>query len=128
MLKWPSTGDGEGSGGRGPTRSVGSLVVLVNGSLAAYVARGGRQLLVFLPDEEPGRTIVGHALAARLARLARTEEGRGGMLISEINGVPVAEHPLAPFLADSGFTPSAMGFQMRRSSAASGSLAVAAHG
>jgi ATP-dependent Lhr-like helicase len=125
MLKWPGAGDGESSGGRGPTRSVGSLVVLVNGSLAAYVARGGRQLLVFLPDDEPGRTIVGRALAARLATLARTEEGRGGLLISEINGVPAADHPLAPFLADSGFSPSAMGFQMRKSPSAVGSLAVA---
>ena len=49
----------------------------------------------------------------------------GGLLISEINGVPAADHPLAPFLADSGFSPSAMGFQMRKSPSAVGSLAVA---
>ena len=121
----PSTGDAEGSGGRGPTRSVGSLVVLVNGSLAAYVARGGRQLLVFLPDDEPGLSTVARALAGRLANLARGEEGRGGLLISEINGVPAADHPFAPFLADAGFNPSAMGFQMRRSPPAAGNLAMA---
>jgi hypothetical protein len=125
MLKWPSPGDGDGSGGRGPTRSVGSLVVLVNGSLAAYLARGGRQLLVFLPDDEPGLSTVARALAGRLANLARGEEGRGGLLISEINGVPAADHPFAPFLADAGFNPSAMGFQMRRSPPAAGSLAMA---
>jgi len=125
MLKWPSTGDGESSGARGPTRSVGSLVVLVNGALAAYVARGGRQLLAFLPDDEPVRTIAGRALAVCLAKLARTEEGRGGLLISEINGIPAADHPFASFLADSGFSPSAMGLQMRKPRPAAGSLAIA---
>jgi hypothetical protein len=37
-------------------------------------------------------------------------------LIAEINGVPITEHPFAPFLIDAGFYPSAMGFQMRSSS------------
>jgi hypothetical protein len=36
------------------------------------------------------------------------------LLISEINGVPAADHPLAAFLLDAGFNPSAMGFQIRR--------------
>ena len=30
--------------GRGPTRTVGATVILVNGALAAYLARGDRQL------------------------------------------------------------------------------------
>ena len=45
MLKWPGQADGEGSG-RGATRTVGSRVILVNGVLAGYIPRGGRQLLV----------------------------------------------------------------------------------
>jgi ATP-dependent Lhr-like helicase len=98
---------------------VGSTVVLVNGALAAYIARGGRQLAVFLPEDEPARTIVGRALASRLAALARGEDGRTGLLISEINGMPAADHPLSPFLIESGFNPSAMGFQMRRNVAGS---------
>jgi ATP-dependent Lhr-like helicase len=125
MLKWPGSTEADASGGRGPTRTVGSLVVLVNGSLSAYIARGGRQLLVYLPDDEPGRTSVGRALARRLARLARAEEGRSGLLVSEINGVPAAEHALAPFLIDAGFNPSAMGLQMRKAPSAAGSLSVA---
>ena len=41
ILKWPAPpGDAE-AGGRGPTRTVGALVVLVNGTLAAYISRGG---------------------------------------------------------------------------------------
>ena len=100
-------------------------MVLVNGALTAYVARGSRQLLVYLPDDEPVRTTAGRALGTCLANLARTEEGRGGLLISEINGIPAADHPLAPFLADSGFSPSAMGLQMRKLPSATDRLSVA---
>ena len=110
-LKW--IGDAKAEAGRAPTRSVGALVVLVNGALAAYLPRGGRQATVYLPDDEPGRSTVARALAGALARLARDEQ-RGGLLVGEINGLPPAEHPLAPFLVEAGFNPSAMGFQMRR--------------
>jgi ATP-dependent Lhr-like helicase len=116
MLTWPMSGETDTPGGRGPTRTVGSLVVLVNGTLAAYIGRGGRQLLVFMPEDEPARSAVGRALAARLATLARSDEGRGGLLVAEINGTPARDHPFAPFLVDAGFSPSAMGFQMRRQS------------
>ncbi|HEX6975499.1 MAG TPA: hypothetical protein VF147_13935, partial [Vicinamibacterales bacterium] len=104
----------ESSGGRGPTRTVGSLVVLVNGALAAYISRGARQILVFLPEDEPARGTVGRALATRLGVIARGEEGRGGLLIGEINGTPASEHPFAPFLLEAGFYLSPMGFMMRR--------------
>ncbi len=115
MLKWPASGETDAPG-RGPTRTVGSLVVLVNGALAAYISRGGRQLLVFMPEDEPARSHVGRALALRLARLARSDDGRGGLLVAEINGTSALDHPFAPFLVDAGFSPSAMGFQMRRQS------------
>jgi ATP-dependent Lhr-like helicase len=108
ILGWPAT-DGSAdasSTGRGPARTVGSLVILVNGALAAYISRGARQLQVFLPEDEPARATTARALSRRLAGL--------GLLIAEINGVPVTEHPLAPYLVDAGFSPSAMGFHMRR--------------
>ena len=114
MLKWPGTADDDGASGRGPTRTVGALVVLVNGALAAYISRGARQLLVFLPEDEPARSSVARPLAARLASMARLEDGRGGLLIAEINGIPASDHPFAPYLAEAGFSPSAMGYQMRR--------------
>jgi ATP-dependent helicase Lhr and Lhr-like helicase len=107
MLKWPATP--EAAAGRGPTRSVGALVLLVNGLLAAYVSRGARQLTTFLPDDEPQRSTVARGVARRLARFGI----EGGILIDEINGAPAGEHPLAPFLVDAGFHPSAMGFQLR---------------
>ncbi|MCA1559313.1 MAG: DEAD/DEAH box helicase [Acidobacteria bacterium] len=114
ILKWPATPDRPADAGRGPTRTVGSLVLLVNGALGAYISRGARNLLAFLPEDEPSRSMVGRAVARRLAALARDEDGRGGLLIGEINSVPAAEHPLAAFLAEAGFYPSAMGFHMRR--------------
>ncbi len=119
MLKWPGLSAVESAAGRGPTRTVGSIVLLVNGVLAAYVPRGGRQLLVFLPEDEPGHSMVARAIARRLAAIARGEDGRGGLLVSEINGMATADHPLSPFLIEAGFNPSAMGFQMRRPPAVS---------
>ena len=111
-LSWPAFPDSSDAG-RSPTRTVGSLVVLVNGSLAAYVPRGGRQVTVYLPEDEPARSTIARALAHALARLARDEQ-RGGLLLGEIDGQPPAHHPLAPYLIEAGFNPSAMGFQMRR--------------
>jgi ATP-dependent helicase Lhr and Lhr-like helicase len=107
MLKWPATP--ETAAGRGPTRSVGALVLLVNGLLAAYVSRGARQLTTFLPDDEPQRSTMARGVAGRLARFGR----EGGILIDQINGAPAGEHPLAPFLLEAGFVSSAMGYQFR---------------
>ena len=108
----PSSRDEEA--GRAPTRTVGALVILVNGALAAYVPRGGRQVVVYLPDDEPARSFTGRALAQALARLARDEQ-RGGFFVAEVNGQDPARHPIAPYLIEAGFHPSAMGFQMLKS-------------
>ena len=100
------------SAGRGPTRSVGATVVLVNGALTAYLARGDRQLLTWLPEAEPERSRAGRAVAGVLIDRARSGgESPRGMLIEEIDGSPPANHPLAPFLTGAGFILGAMGFQ-----------------
>ncbi|HEX9368118.1 MAG TPA: hypothetical protein VF921_15915, partial [Vicinamibacterales bacterium] len=112
--------EAEASAGRAPTRTVGALVVLVNGAFAAYIPRGGRQLTVYLPEDEPARTATGRALARALAKLAR-DPHRGGLLLAEINGRNPVEHALAPFLIEAGFHPSAMGFQMLHHAFARGS-------
>jgi ATP-dependent Lhr-like helicase len=103
ILRWPESTQGRDQ--RGPTRSAGSLVVMVNGTLAAYISRGARQLLAFLPDDEPAQASTARALASTLARI--------GLLVHEINGLPASQHPLAPYLVEAGFSPSAMGFQIR---------------
>jgi ATP-dependent Lhr-like helicase len=98
--------------GRAPTRSVGATVILVNGALAAYLARGDRQLVTFLPDAEPDRSKVARAIAHVLIDRARTGvDAPRGMLLEEIDGAPPSHHPMAPFLADAGFIAGALGFQ-----------------
>jgi ATP-dependent Lhr-like helicase len=117
MLKWL---DAEATG-RAPTRTAGAQVIFVNGTLAAYLSKGARQLIVYLPEEEPQRTAIGRPLAVRLAAIARDS----GLLVAEINGLPAGDHPLAPYLTAAGFFPSAMGFMVRREPATRPGVSIA---
>jgi ATP-dependent Lhr-like helicase len=118
-LKWPATlsvatvgGAPSPSSGRGPTRSVGATVILVDGALGAYLARGDRQLLAWLPEAEPQRARAARGIARVLIDRARAGgDAPRGMLIEEIDGVPAAAHPLAPFLTGAGFIAGALGLQ-----------------
>jgi ATP-dependent Lhr-like helicase len=87
-------------------------VILVDGALAAYLTRGDRQLVAYLPDAEPQRSRVGRAVARALIERARAGgEPPRGMLIEEIDEAPPAAHALAPYLAEAGFIAGAMGFR-----------------
>jgi ATP-dependent Lhr-like helicase len=122
-LKWPALAAtaasarqapggtaGGASAGRGPTRSVGATVILVNGAAAAYLGRGDRQLTTWLPAVEPERSKVARVVAEVLIGRARSGgETPRGMLIEEIDGAPAADHPLTPFLVEAGFVRSALG-------------------
>jgi ATP-dependent Lhr-like helicase len=103
LLKWPASATA--AAGRGPARAVGATVILVNGDAAAWIGRG-RQLLVWLPQDEPQHSATAAAVAAELASL--------GLLIAEINGLPAADHPLARHLERAGFTPSPHGYRLHR--------------
>jgi ATP-dependent Lhr-like helicase len=94
------------------TRSVGASVILVNGALAAYIGRGEKQIATFLPEDEPTRSVAARAVANALASLVRNGVRRA-LLITDVDDAPVAKSALAPMLAEAGFTPSAMGYQMR---------------
>ena len=98
-------------------RAVGAHVVLVNGALAAWMGRGGRQAWVWLPDAEPDRARVARAVAEQFGALAQVAqaERHGGLILSEVNGQPALQHPLALFLTEVGFVPSSLGFHLRRS-------------
>jgi ATP-dependent Lhr-like helicase len=99
-------------------RTVGARVILVNGALACYLGRGEKQLFVFLPEEEPTRSMVGREIAGALASLV--ENGtRRALLITEVNDQPVAKSDVAPFLAEAHFTPSSLGYQCRQRVASS---------
>jgi ATP-dependent Lhr-like helicase len=97
-LAWPITG---------ATRVVGATVVLVDGELAAYLARGRREMRVnwgSRSEDEPRRSRVGRAIASALLELAaQGPEDRKGMAITTINDEPSPEHPLAEWLTDAGF-------------------------
>ncbi len=115
LLRWPAAPE-EGSS---LTRSVGARVVLVDGALTAYLRRGNPNVQVILPEEEPQRTQVARALSEFLVSYVQREEaeghrGRGGLLITSINGVAAAEHPLSRFLLNAGFQAGPIGFNVRR--------------
>jgi ATP-dependent Lhr-like helicase len=104
LVKWPV---------QGLTRSVGASVILVNGALVCYVTRGEKELKVFLPEDEPSRSIVAREVARVLASLVG-EGARRALLITEVNDEPVARSAIAPFLVEAGFAPTSMGYQMRK--------------
>ena len=52
-----------------------ATVILVDGALAAYLARGDRQLLTFLPEAEPQRSKTARAIARALRERSRTPVG-----------------------------------------------------
>jgi ATP-dependent helicase Lhr and Lhr-like helicase len=98
-------------------RAVGAHVVLVDGALAAWMGRAGRQAWVWLPESEPDRTRVARAVAKQFSALghaAQADRG-GGLVLEELNGQRATEHPLALFLSEVGFVPSSLGFHLRRS-------------
>ena len=129
LLKWPDTSavgtdaDGTATGGLpaearsakvGATRTVGALVVLVDGLAAGYLRRGERDLLMALPDAEPTRTRVAQALARALIQLALARvEGQRGMFLETINGVRASLHPAARWFVAEGFVVGADGLQYR---------------
>ncbi len=108
-LKVPATGLNVP---RGFTRTVGASVILVDGTLAAYLGRGDRQLLTWLPETEPLRSRAGRAVAQALIDRARSgDDSPRGMLIEDIDGLPPATHAMAPWLIEAGFIAGALGFQ-----------------
>jgi len=117
LLRWPAA-----DAGASLTRSVGARVILCDGALVAYLRRGNPNVQMFLPEEEPQRSHVARSLAKFLVERVqeRSEEGdvRAGMLIATVNGAPVAEHWVAQYLLEAGFSAGAMGFNVRRKIAA----------
>ena len=107
-LKVPAAADQAGR----YVRTIGATVILVDGALAAYLARGDRQLLTWLPDAEPERSRLGRAIARVLIDRARTGgDGPRGMLIEEIDGVAPGAHAMSAWLIEAGFIGGALGFQ-----------------
>jgi ATP-dependent Lhr-like helicase len=120
VLRWPDLPVAEEDSETAPrllTRAAYAEVILRNGQLVAWLRRGNPNLLIFLPAEEPERSQAAAGLAHFLcARGQQRLHGTShqGVLITTINGQPVAAHPMARFLMDAGFHPGPLGMHLRR--------------
>jgi ATP-dependent Lhr-like helicase len=115
LLPWPEPATPskvEAGRRRATTRAVGSHVVLVDGALAAWVGRGGRQAFTFLPEEDPDRSRVSRAVASAFATLAGGRPRRE-LLLTEVDGLPASRHPLAESLMKVGFISTYDGLQFK---------------
>jgi len=109
-LAWPDPATPVGEAVRHrPGRKAGAVVVLVGGSLALYLERGGRSLLSF--TEDPARLATA---AAALAGVARTG-ALGRLTVNKADGAALLDRvvlagPVARALTDAGFgvTPSGL--------------------
>ncbi len=104
-LPWPKTESTR------PMRAAGAHIALVDGALVAFLGKGEREIVTFLPADEPSRSAVARALAEALVRWA-TLTGRAALGWAAADGTPLASSPLAPFLAEAGFVRSGPGFRL----------------
>ena len=120
VLGWPDLpvmDDDTESAPRVLTRAVYAEVILRNGQLVAWLRRNNPNLLVFLPAEEPERSKAAAGLAQFLSTRGQEKmrvSSHQGVLITTINGQPIAAHPMARFLMDAGFHPGPLGLHLRR--------------
>jgi ATP-dependent Lhr-like helicase len=98
-LGWPSVE------GMRLARDAGAYVLLYGGELIGFLEKGRKSLNLLTP--EPSHFIaVGQALATVAARHRRTT-------VNTVNGVPAQSSPLAPALAEWGFTTAVKGLSYR---------------
>ena len=108
-LPWPRRADDE----RLPLqRAAGAYVVLVDGTAALYLERGGRSLLT-LPASDDGERR--DRAVAELPTLVAPGGPMRELRIERVDRGPVGESSLADSLRDVGFRPSYRGYLLRRS-------------
>jgi ATP-dependent helicase Lhr and Lhr-like helicase len=106
-LPWPERAEG-----RRPMRSAGALVVLINGVLAAWLARDERALLTFIDGDEHEVTRTRGLIATALAAEASPDR-RAPFFLDEVDGLPVDESPIAEALRSAGFARTPRGYLKR---------------
>jgi ATP-dependent Lhr-like helicase len=109
ILKWPPPVHNEQ--GRAPSRSVGAHVLIVDGALVAYLARGDRVLSTWIPTSEPERSRAVRLIGATLLTYSRQGDPPRGMLLEQIDGIEAVAHPIASYLIEAGFLAGALGLQ-----------------
>ena len=105
-LPWPRRGEED----RRPLqRAAGAYVVLVDGEAALYLERGGSTIQTLAPSDAAG---VGEAAARALAALVADGRVRE-LVVTRVDGLPVAESPFRPTLLEAGFVPGYRGLTLR---------------
>jgi ATP-dependent Lhr-like helicase len=109
-IPWPRRGDDD----RRPLqRAAGAYVAIVDGEAALYLERGGSTIQVLAPADDP--EVAGAALRALGSLVA---DGRfRELVVTKVDGLPVAESPFRAALLDSGFVPGYRGLTLRASAA-----------
>ena len=92
-------------------RAAGAYVVLVDGSAALYVERGGRSLLTLPAASDPG--IRDRAVAA-IPSLVSPGGPMRELRLERVDRAPVSESSAAQALRGAGFRPSYRGYLLRR--------------
>jgi ATP-dependent Lhr-like helicase len=93
-LPWPKRA------GARAARVAGAYVVLLGGSPALYVERGGRSLV---PLRDPGPEWLRPALEALVSHVRTTGQKR--LAVERFDGEPVGETEIMPLLVEAGFLP-----------------------
>jgi ATP-dependent Lhr-like helicase len=116
-LGWPEAPAATGDAAKAarPQRAAGAHVVLLDGAIIGYVGRTEKNLLTFLPAEEPERGRAATALFGALAALV--DDGRRRtLLLARIDGEETERSPLVKQLTAAGFTPTSKGYFRRAAS------------
>jgi ATP-dependent Lhr-like helicase len=95
-----------------PQRVAGAHVVLWDGVLVAYLARGDTSLLTFLPATEPEHARAARAVAEALGGLVESGRRRA-LFIASIDGQPSHASRLSPHLVEAGFSATGRGHLKR---------------
>jgi ATP-dependent Lhr-like helicase len=93
-------------------RVAGAHVLLWDGALVAYLARGEANLRTFLPSNEPEQTRAARSLAETLGSFVDGGR-RPALFISSIDGKPSDASPLGRHLVDAGFVATSRGHMKR---------------
>ena len=98
LLPWPA------SAGRSPQRAPGARVILDDGRLLGWIARGGHHVTTFATAaiREDAEALKQARLLARSLGALALRENRS-FLLATVDGDPAPESPLAPYLAEVGF-------------------------
>ena len=105
-LAWPRRGE---SDRRPLQRAAGAYVVLVDGTAALYLERGGRSLQTLPAADDPGLAEIAFAALRALLEDGRLRE----LVLARVDGLPVASSPWRDTLAGAGFVPGYRGYVLR---------------